>query len=283
MEKARRRFRCRLLLFAALCATIAGGSASAQESVSVPGAAAKVLAYDVVSIKPNKSGSGSTHIGSHDDSFSAENISVKQMLVRAYDVKQYLISGVTGWANTERFDIKAKVIDMDAEALKKLTSEQHDVMLQRLLAERFQLKVHLQTEVLPIYEMVVAKGGPKITAVAPPGPDPDADKNKEFKGMGRGSLSVNNTVLTAHDVPLASLANTLSVRLSRTVVDKTGLTGNFDLSLVWSPDDAATSASDSMAPSLFTALQEQLGLRLQPAKGPVQTLIVDHVEMPAEN
>ena len=273
----------RLLLFALVCAMIAGGGASAQSSVAAAGAEAKAPAYDVVSIKPNKSGSGGMMINEQNDSFSATNVSLKMMLVNAYDVKEYLISGLTGWANSERFDIKAKIVDMDAAALKKMTDKQRDAMLQQLLADRFHIKVHLQTEVLPIYEMVVAKGGAKITAVEPPGPDPDADKNKEFKGMGRGSMRVSNTELNAHDVPLESLAYTLSGRLSRTVVDKTGLKGKFDLSLTWSPDDGSTAASDSSAPSLFTALQEQLGLRLQPAKGPVDTLVVDHVEMPSEN
>lgn len=283
LDNARTQFRGWLLLFAALCATIAGGRASAQDSAAATGVEGKALVYDVVSIKPNKSGSGRTSISVNNDSYSAENISMKQMLSNAYDVKEYLISGLTGWANSARFDVNAKIVGMDADALKKLTDKQRQAMLQQLLTDRFQLKVHTQTEVLPIYEMVVAKGGAKITAVEPAGPDPDADKSKEFKGMGRGSMRVNNTVLTAHDVALESLANSLSVRLSRTVVDKTGLKGNFDLSLTWSPDDGSAAASDSSAPSLFTALQEQLGLRLQPAKGPVSTLAVDHVELPTEN
>jgi len=266
-----------------LCATTAGGDALAQSNTPPAGVQAKAPVFDVVSIKPNKSGSGRTSISSDNGFYSAENISLKQLLENAYDVKEYVISGLTGWANSDRFDVKAKIVDMDADAVKKLTEEQRREMLQQLLADRFQLKVHLQTEVLPIYEMVVAKGGAKITAVEPVGPDPDADKNKEFKGMGRGSMNVNNTVLTAHDVLLDNLARTLSSRVSRTIVDKTGLKGNYDLSLTWSPDEGSAAASDSSAPSLFTALQEQLGLRLQPSKGPVETLVVDHIEMPSEN
>jgi uncharacterized protein (TIGR03435 family) len=273
----------RFLLFALVCAAAALGGAAAQDKAAAAGPQTKAVAYDVVSIRPNKSGSGRVSISVNNDSFSAENVSLKTLLANAYDVKQYLISGLTGWANSARFDVNAKIVDMDADALKKLTDKQREAMLQQLLADRFQLKVHLQTEVQPIYEMVVAKGGAKITAVEPPGSDPEADKNKEFKGMGRGSMRVNNTQLTAHDVPLDSLAYTLSGRLSRTVVDKTGLKGKFDLVLTWSPDDGSAAASDSSAPSLFTALQEQLGLRLQPAKGPVETLVVDHVEMPSEN
>jgi len=239
--------------------------------------------YDVVSIKPNRSGSGRNSISENSDSFSATNISLKSLLVNAYDVRDYLISGLTGWANSDRFDVNAKIVEVDTDALKKLTDEQRNAMLQQMLADRFHMKVHLQTEVLPIYEMIVAKGGPKITAVEPIGPDPDADRNSDFKGMSRGNMRVSNTELTAHDVPLDNLAYALSGRLSRTVVDKTGLKGKFDLSLTWSPDDESAAASDSSAPSLFTALQEQLGLRLQPAKGPVETLVVDHVEIPSEN
>jgi uncharacterized protein (TIGR03435 family) len=272
----------RVLLVAMLCAAIVGGAA-AQGNAATADVEARAPAFDVVSIRPNKSGSGRMSINENNDSFSAENITLKDMLVNAYDVKEYLISGLTGWANSAHFDINAKIVDMDAAALKKLTDKQRDAMLQQLLADRFHLKVHRQTDVLPIYEMVMAKGGAKITAVEPVGPDPDADENKNFKGMGRGSMRVSNTEMMAHDVPLDSLAYMLSGRLSRTVVDKTGLKGKYDLSLTWSPDDGSTAASDSSAPSLFTALQEQLGLKLQPAKGPVETLVVDHVEMPSEN
>ena len=182
-----------------------------------------------------------------------------------------------------RFDINAKIVDMDAGKLKKLTLEERRAMLQQLLENRFHLKVHRQTEVLPLYEMVVAKGGPKITPVEPVGPDPDADKNKKVKGMDRGNMSVSDKQLITHEASLDRLALSLSSKLGRTVVDKTGLTGKYDLSLTWSPDDGSTAESDSSAPSLFTALQEQLGLRLQPAKGPVETLVVDHIEMPSEN
>src|ERR1700744_6729255 len=107
----------RVLLFVVLCATIAG-SAAAQSNAAAAGVEAKAPAYDVVSIKPNKSDSGRMSINENDDSFSAENISLKQMLVNAYDVKEYLISGLSGWANSDRFDINAKIVDMDAASLK---------------------------------------------------------------------------------------------------------------------------------------------------------------------
>jgi uncharacterized protein (TIGR03435 family) len=268
-------FRGSVALAVLLCGSFS--AAHSQESQAKP------PAYDVVAIKPNKSGSGNVSIDVNDDTYTASNVSLKMLLESAYDIKQDLISGLPGWANSGRFDVSAKIVDMDAETVKKLTSDQRRVMMQQLLAERFQMKVHKQTETLPVYEMVVAKGGAKIKEVPPVGPDPEADKNKTFNGSGRGNMSVRNTQLTAHDVPLSQLTYMLAYQLHRTVLDKTGLKGNYDLSLTWTRDDGTAPDADSAAPSLFTAVQEQLGLRLQASKGPVETLVVDHVEEPSEN
>ena len=247
---------------------------------------AKVPAFDVVSIKPNKSGSGNVSTNTSSDSFSATNVSVKMLLEDAYGIKQDLIYGVPGWANSDRFDIKAKIVEPDFAALKKLTVKQRRTMLQTLLADRFQLKVHTETKTLPIYELVVVKDGPKFKTSAPEGSPEDKSPN----GVGRGAMMVQNTELTGHSIPLAPLVDTLANQLHRTVIDKTGLTGEYDLLLKWTGDDAADTADDesdaspdSSTPSIFTALQEQLGLKLQSSQGPVDTLVVDHVEMPSEN
>jgi len=261
--------------------------AAATVDVAVP-------AFDVVSIKPNQSGSGSVSMNTNNDSFSATNVSLKRLLERAYNIKEDLISGEPGWVNSARFDIKAKVVDPNIDELKKLSPEQRRSMLQPVLAERFQLKVHKETRTLPVYEMVTLKGGPKFTEAAPD--DKAVEGSKGSGGVGRGSMSVRNTELTAHAVALASLTDVLSQQLHRTVLDKTGLTGKYDLNLKWAPDDhsspmfkgpedsqRADTAADSSGPSIFTALQEQLGLKLQSTKGPVETLVIDHVEMPSEN
>jgi uncharacterized protein (TIGR03435 family) len=274
----------RVLLAAVLYATIAVGGASAQANTAQDvkaNVAAKQPAYDVVSIKPNKSGNEGSSVDPSADGFSATNFTLKGLLLNAYDVKSYLIFGLSGWADSDHFDVNAKVADMDAETLKKLTGEQRQTMLRQLLVDRFHLKAHMQTEVLPIYEMLVAKGGPKFKEVEPVGPDPEADRNKTFKSFERGSMAVSYGKLMGHDLRLSQLAYALSYESHRTVVDKTGLTGKYDIALTWSPEDAP--ASDSSAPSIFTSLQEQLGLKLQSAKGPVETLVVDHVEMPSEN
>ena len=243
---------------------------------------AKAPAYDVVVIKPNKSNSDSISANTGEDTYTATNVSLKMIMQNAYDIKIDLIHGLTGWADSARFDVQAKIVDMSAEAIKKLTPEERRAMLRGLLEDRFQLKVHKQFETLPVYEMIIAKSGSKLKEVEPPKPDSEIDEHKTLDGIERGNMRMGSTQLFAHDVGLSLLTSVLSHQLHRTVIDKTGLRGKYDLALNWSTDDPAAS-SDSSAPILFTALEEQMGLRLQPAKGAVETLVVDHVEMPKEN
>ena len=256
--------------------TNAGQSGTASQAASTE---AKVPTFDVVSIKPNKTGSGNNSTNFSNNSFSATNISVKMLFEDAYGVKQDLIYGLPGWANSDRFDIQAKIVEPDLELLKNLSLKRARAMLQALLLDRFQVKVHTETKMLPVYELVVAKDGPKFKASAPEGSPEDKSPN----GVARGSMMVQNTDLTSHAIPLASLANMLTDQLHRTVLDKTGLAGQYDLMLKWTADDGTEASPDSSIPSIFTALQEQLGLKLQSSKGPVDTLVVDHVEMPSEN
>lgn len=257
----------------ALSAVATLPSAFAQEAM--PASAALAPAYDVMTIKPNKSASGSVDINTDDDRYSAINVSLKQLLENAYNIKQDLISGIPGPLESARFDIEAKISEPDHDALKKLTPEQDRKLLLPLLAERFQLKVHTETKILPVYELVLFfPGGPKFK--------PSADQTQ----TGGGGMSVHDTRtrvgLSAHDLPMTSLAKTLAGAVHRTVIDKTGLKGNFDLTLQWSNDENPDSGAETL-PGIFTAIQEQLGLRLQPAKGPVETLVVDHAAMPSEN
>jgi uncharacterized protein (TIGR03435 family) len=162
---------------------------------------------------------------------------------------------------------------MDADAavaLEKLPTmerwKQSQLMLQALLADRFALKVHHETKDLPIYELTVAKGGCKMKQTAP-----DSSGGNAVYSSGK---------ITAHSVSVESLAVNLSFTVGRVIVNKTGLEGGYDLTLEYAPDGA--DASDKR-PSIFTALEEQLGLKLVPAKGPVDVIVVDHVERPSEN
>ncbi len=257
-------------------------SASAQQ----PGGAQPV--YDVASIKPHKSDDNSSSWGSHDGSYSAANVSLKLLLSAAYGIREGLISGLPKWAEDARFDVQAKMVDPDPVVVKNLTKEQREGMLAALLADRFHARAHRATKELPVYEMTVAKDGPKFKVNSQQGPGSGPNKGL-VPGSWRTSMNgPSHMELDADAMPMASLAELLSAQLNRTVIDKTNLTGKYDLVLKWTPQDAAMTAPDSGSPadpgpSIFSAMTEQLGLRLEPAKGPVVTLVVDHVETPSEN
>jgi uncharacterized protein (TIGR03435 family) len=287
-------FNRRLLLMVGLMAI--GGSSVRGQEPSTATVDVKLPAFDVVSIKPNKSGGGMIRVMNRPDGYSASNISLKILIQAAYGIREDLISGAPGWVDSARYDIDAKVDGADVEALKKLTPEQRRLILQPLLADRFKLKVHTETKQLPVYELVVAKGGSKLKEAIVG--DIYANGIKGPDGVGRGGMvRMGRGQLTAQGVPMSSVVNMLSQQLHRTVIDKTGLTGKYDLELNWTPDEGegmgppppgggqphGDAPTEGSGPSIFTATQEQLGLRLQSGKGPVDTLVIDHVETPTEN
>ncbi len=264
----------KLLLLAILIAVpCAYGQAGTPDSAATRAddIAAKLPVYDVVSIKPNKSGSGNSGWRTGDDSFAATNVSVKFLLETAYDIKQDLISGVTGPIDSARFDVIAKIVEPDPAVMKKLTDKQRQAMLLPVLTERFQLKAHTEIKILPVYELDVMPDGTKFKQ--------SSDSGKQGWGF---NYHGNQGTLTAHDLSMASLVSLLTDIAQRTVIDKTGLTGKYEITLKWSQDVGPDSTTDTF-PSIFTALPEQLGLKLKPAKGPVETLVVDHIAMPSEN
>jgi uncharacterized protein (TIGR03435 family) len=256
--------------------------------------AVKPMEFDVVSVKPNKSGSGMIRVMNKPDGYSGTNVSLSMVLEMAYGIKQDLISGIPSWADSANFDIEAKLADSDVAELKKLDKDQRELarkqLLQGFLADRFQLKVHIEIKQLPVYELLVAKSGSTMKE-AKPGDTYD-NGVKGLDGVAHaGMMMVGNEgssmQLTGQGIPVASLVAMLSQQLHRTVIDKTGLTGNYDIKLKWTPEDTSAAASSDAGsdtgPSLLSALQEQLGLKIQSAKGPVDTLVVDHVEKPTEN
>jgi uncharacterized protein (TIGR03435 family) len=190
--------------------------------------------------------------------------------------------GIPDWAKTRRFDIEAKVSGEDAETFRRLDFEQRQLMVQAMLADRFKLQTHDEVLMQPVYVLAIAKGGPKLAEAKPAeGSDPGGTIQRL-----RGQISGENVVVS-------QLVSVLTQTLDRTVVDEAGLKGKYDFTLRWAPDDGVTQPSagadaervtpDVSGPSIFTAVQEQLGLRLEPAKRPVECLVVDHVEMPSEN
>jgi uncharacterized protein (TIGR03435 family) len=269
-----------------------------QPGSGVTSAAPKVPTFEVASVKPDKSGTGMTMLRTTPVGFSASNIPLKALIQQAYGVEDNQILGAPSWVGSERYDIEAKVSSSDTDELHDLSPDQRRLMLQPLLADRFQLKVHTEVRELPVLALVIAKGGPKLHE-AKPG-DTYANGIKGFDGQGGpGLMRMGPGQLTAQGLPMSSVAQLLSQQLGRTVQDKTGLTGKYDFTLQWTPDrDAspmfkgpeagpqglgATTSTESAGPSVFTAIQEQLGLKLESQKGPVEVLIIDHVETPSEN
>jgi len=190
------------------------------------------------------------------------NVTLKKLLVRAYSLKDYQVTG-PDWLNTELYSI---VASMPADTFGEDLLE----MVQGLITERFQLATHREMKEMPVYELVVGKNGSKLTSVP----------------YGRGSTSVNPGKLTAQGVPLRNLTEQLSRFLNRPVLDKTGLTGVFDFTMEWSPEGKTTDEAGDLpvGPSLFTAVQEQLGLKLESRRAPVEILVVDRGErVPAGN
>jgi bla regulator protein blaR1 len=238
-------------------------------------------AFTVASIKPNRSS---------DDRFmmrflpggglTATGVTLKMLIMNAYEVAGYQIVGAPAWVGTERWNIEAKA-DGVRGTLKR---EESDAMLQRLLEDRFQLKSHRESKKLPAYALVVAKGGAKLKAHAA------ADGARPQESFGFGSAAGTG-------VPIPDLAFQLSQGLGRPVLDRTGLQGRYDFTLEWTPAPGEFTAAaiglppragpprpvDPNRPSIFTALEEQLGLRLKSTKAPVEILTIDHVEQPSEN
>jgi bla regulator protein blaR1 len=258
------------------------------------------LTFEVASVKPSGTNDRRIMIQIQPGgSFRTSGSTLKMLVTFAYDVREFQVSGGPGWINTDRFDIVAKAERSSAaETLpddpRKMTEEQRKTVgdqmrerLQALLTDRFQLTLHRETKEQSVYALVIAKSGSKL----------QASQAKEADGP-RGRMMMNRGELSGEGVPLEMLTRTLSSQLGRTVIDRTGLKGNFDFKLTWTPDPGQSAAPpsggppsgadappppDPNGPSVFTALQEQLGLRLESQKGPVEMLVIDRVEKPSEN
>ncbi len=198
----------------------------------------------------------------------ATALTLRDLIAGAYDIRYDQISGGPSWADSDHYDIDAKAAEGEGGPLTEAQARQ---MMQSLLADRFQLRVHRETQEAPVYELVVGKNGPKMKPVAA-----DAPGNSHVMGNDKG-LHMERS----HGV-MQELADQLSLTAGRPVLDRTGLTGAYAYKLDWYPANRIP-PPDLDTPSMFTALQEQLGLRLESAKGPVEKLVIDHAERPSEN
>jgi uncharacterized protein (TIGR03435 family) len=245
----------------------------AQEQTE--GVAAKLPVFDVVSIKqadPRKP--GCFFYGRIGDEYR-DCGPLSGSIEIAYGFPDDRVLGLPGWTKSTYYDIDAKVASSDIAAFGKLNENQIGLMLQPVMKERFHLAVHYETEERSVYFLVIAKSGSKLK---------NSKRGDEFSP--RIQISGNGKAESLR-CTMSVLARFLSWQTGRTVIDQTGLTGGYEFTLNWTPDqglmrDGAPSADDS-GPSLFTALQEQLGLKLVSGKAPLKFVVVDHIEQPSPN
>ena len=227
--------------------------------------------FEVASIKPSRNHSADSNLDSAPGGrLTATNITVTELIRLAYSVKDYQIEHAPGWLEVERYDIAAK-----GEIAANRTLDQEQSQIRELLTDRFRLATHRQTKQLPVYLLVVAKGGPKLTA--------------HNEGTGSGTRKACGH-LAGKRLTMDTFATVLSRQFERDVLNRTNLSGKYDFQLDWTPDSGPCPAPpDSEAgsvtalPSIFTAIQLQLGLKLESSKGPVEFLVIDRVERPTDN
>lgn len=256
-----------------------------------PGQDAATPAFEVTSVRPNRNSEPERF--SLFPKFTAQNATLKDLLTLAYDVKGFQVSGGPAWINSERYDISANVAGSPTPGREALMLQRR--RLQTLLQDRFKLAVHHETKELPIYELTVSKGGPKLQAPS----CTEADPKNLAPAPGKtvmdycGSSGFFKGRFEASAATMGDLAKALANLLDRSVTDKTGVDGTFHVTLTFAVDDTTIrfpdapnlggATADDTGPNIFTALQEQLGLRLDSRKGPVDVTVIDHVERPSEN
>jgi uncharacterized protein (TIGR03435 family) len=263
-------------------------------------------AFEVATVKPSKAGDNRIAIMAQPGGrFRVTNATLKMVMAVAYRVRDFQISGGPGWTGTDRWDIEGKAeegsIQLNTIPLEPTVVSPLMLMVQSLLEDRFQLKMHRESKDLPVYELLVAKGGSKMKLAAdqspmrppergsppPPMPQKGGTVPRGMTNMGPGRIEANGT-------PIAFFIQGLAQQLGRPVIDKTGLQGFYDIKLQWTPElgeglakpggvEPPPPPPDPSGPSIFTAIQEQLGLRLESVKGPVDVLVIDSVQRPTEN
>lgn len=282
---------------------------AAAPAAPTQAAPAQLPAFDVVSVKPHKDEGMRMGMswGATPDGMTAKGVPLDLLLRDTFDLPPDRIVNVPEWAKSSRFDIEAKVTPEDAPKLKGLTRGQRSAMLIPVLQDRFGFKFHHETRELEVYTLVVAKGGAKLKEAAPentsastPPSDPGktgAPNEQHPPGMMRMRMSPQGMTLEAWAGTMASLSQSIAQQIGSTVVDKTGLTGKYDYTLSFMPDnmpgpmmgprggspDGNAQQQEPVGPSIFTAVQEQLGLKLEAQKQPVDVVVIDHIEQPSAN
>ncbi len=242
--------------------------------------------FEVASIKPSSPDAhGSSILTDKVGGLTVENAPVRALITSAYGIRDFQLAGGPGWVGTDRYDVMAKPDKaenaQEPPDIRSMTDDQRKVRddiwkerMRNLLADRFGLVLHKETREEQIYVLTVGKGGPKLTVVTTPG--------------DRQGINGNRGRTQGFAAPMSMMAMNLSNVTGRPVVDRTGLTEKYDWVLEFDPNVSGAANQDSAAgdeqrPTIFTALQDQLGLKLESTKGPVDTYVIDNIDRPFEN
>jgi len=275
-------------------ASLAQGGGQSPSTISP-----QALTFEVASVRPNAPGDHHYFVWFNPGRFTTSS-TIKRLIAFAYNANDFQISARPAWLDSETYSVDAKVPDSLVKELQKLPFDERrekiDLMIRALLAERFKLQARRETKELPVYALVVAKNGNKLREAAPD----ETYAIGEHPGFGKiGAGQLKGDAIPVSAPRGMTLAWLLSVATDRIVLDRTGLKGRYDVTLQWSSDAApavvaaATEGSrpgtdnappsESPGPSIFSAIQEQLGLKLESARGPVDVIVIEHIERPSGN
>jgi uncharacterized protein (TIGR03435 family) len=234
-------------------------------------------AFEVASIRRNTSVEQGQTIGLQGNTFVARNVTARQLVMHAFRVRPEELSGGPGWLDSEKYDVSGRPQN-------EASWDEHLSMVQQLLVDRFRLSIRRETRPSPVYALVVGRNGPRLT--------PASDVNCTAPGPKCGGFATRPGFFNGRRVTVAQVASLLSGRSGRLVVDRTGISGFFDVTLSWTPDATQLPAGlrpddvpglDPTGPSLFAAIQEQLGLSLEPATAEIDHFVIAHIERPTPN
>ncbi|HTY63320.1 MAG TPA: TIGR03435 family protein [Acidobacteriota bacterium] len=265
--------------------------------------------FEVASIKPSDPDTRGIMFRNSPGTLHIVGATISFLIQQAYDVREFQISGAPGWINSDRYDVMAKIeltaplADSSDVPDQQKAMEQQRERLRALLEERCHLKIHRETKELQAYVLTAAKGGPKLKQAAPVEADQDGKDRERPRGA---SLRVGRGQIIAQSVPLDFLVQILARQLGRPVIDKTGLTGAYDFILEWTPESGpglgpgfgspgasvpgkepprldSPAPDEPNGPTIFAAIQEQLGLKLESRKAPADIIVIESIEKPSEN
>jgi uncharacterized protein (TIGR03435 family) len=262
----------------ALIGSLAGAGALRAQDTSK-------LTYDVSTVKPHDPAHPGGSFGARDGRFVAVNAELRNLIAEGWGVRPDQVAGEPAWADDERWDVTGRVTDVDDAVLKQIPKKDTQHMEQTLLAERFHVKVHIETRTGRVLNLMPAKSGIKLKMLESVQDDGKLGNSR----MPRGSLLMRSAEggyeMDGYGIGVEMLIANVAANLQQTVIDKTGLPTDavFDFTLKFAPETGTNTPQNGDAPPMREALEEQLGLYLESTRGPVQIVVVDHVDKPTAN